>query len=300
MRSFQFILLLITQRQDLRMAKRGYQGFGSFHSDNVEEMIRAVPRNDVALPEPLRERLRQIAASFPSIPLWVFDADLPSEDALCGAEASPPLAGLEDDSNSVDRGLFLLENETIFLNHGAFGAAASPLLELAQIWRLHAERQPLRFIDRELLPLLVRATREIASFLGIEEEKHRNVVLLPNVTTGLNAVIRGFPLGPDDCVLSLDIGYGAVKKMLQQRCQDTGAEWIELKVHVPFTSDQLVLQVKEFLDSHPRPVRLAVFDHITSNSACVLPIRDLIALCHSDRLLSHSLALTHQHDGAKI
>lgn len=35
-----------------------------------------------------------------------------------------------------------------------------------QAWQVYCERQPLKFLDRELLPLLVFITRQLAKFIG--------------------------------------------------------------------------------------------------------------------------------------
>jgi len=43
---------------------------------------------------------------------------------------------------------FLLADDLTFVNHGAFGAPLRPAFEAADRWRLHAETNPLRFIDR--------------------------------------------------------------------------------------------------------------------------------------------------------
>lgn len=40
------------------------------------------------------------------------------------------------------------------------------LLLLLQSWQTHCELQPLRFLDRELLPHLVFVTRRLAKFIG--------------------------------------------------------------------------------------------------------------------------------------
>ena len=54
-------------------------------------------------------------------------------------------------------------------------------------WREHAEVQPLRFIDRELLPLLAHTIREFAPFVKAQAE---DLVFLPSATVGLNTVIN--------------------------------------------------------------------------------------------------------------
>ena len=82
---------------------------------------------------------------------------------------------------------FLLGKDYFFVNHGAFGAASRSAFAAANCWREHAEVQPLKFIDRELLPLLVHTIREFAPFVNAMPE---DLVFLPSATVGLNTVIN--------------------------------------------------------------------------------------------------------------
>ena len=61
--------------------------------------------------------------------------------------------------------LFLLEPETIFLNHGSFGACPRPVFDESQrIW-LELERQPVRFLGREFRDRMAGARTELAAYL---------------------------------------------------------------------------------------------------------------------------------------
>jgi len=104
------------------------------------------------------------------------------------------------------RDQFLIDfDRWTFINHGAFGGVLAAVAEDAERWRRHCERQPLLFLDRELFPLLVHVMRGVADFAGADP---RDLVLLPNATTGLNVVISSAfkGLGARDTVYSLDIG----------------------------------------------------------------------------------------------
>jgi isopenicillin-N epimerase len=97
------------------------------------------------------------------------------------------------------------------------------------------------------------------------------------VTSGLNSVINSVPLAPGDEVLCLSVTYGSTKKILKDACSRSGATMKIAQVPLPIESDESVLRaVSSQLTAR---TRLVVLDQITSNTALVLPIARLSALC---------------------
>ncbi|KAL6763735.1 CG12264-like protein [Haematococcus lacustris] len=224
---------------------RGYQGFGSFMvEESVEELIH----------KPASEYLP------PSLPFTL-----------------PPLNCSDTTPLGSDqcRQLFLIDfSRWTYLNHGAFGGVCKPAYDEAALWREHCERQPLRFLDRELFPQVVRVMRELATFINAQPQ---DLVLLPNATTGLNVAIQAAGLQPGDALFMLDIGYGSVKKMGTAACSQ--AQLVFGNICFPVSSPQdIVAAVASQMPAH---TRLAVFDSITSNTALVLPVKELVALCRA-------------------
>jgi isopenicillin-N epimerase len=80
-----------------------------------------------------------------------------------------------------------LDHEWTFVNHGAFGATLSPLLDESNAWRFKCESQPLRFYDRQLLPMVAHTVRETAKYLNCPA---RELVPLQNVTSGALALLK--------------------------------------------------------------------------------------------------------------
>lgn len=229
-------------------AMDGYKGFGSFFSDNVEEMI--------ALPDE--------AWHAPPLPRSV--ATEPER-----VDSGTALGHALRDSS------FFVDPSWTFVNHGAFGGALRCGVELAQRWQRYAESQPLRFIDRELFALVVHSIRTLSRVVDCSP---RNLVFTPNATTGLNVAIQAAALGPEDSVFMLDIGYGSVKKMLLEVQKVTHARIITATVPLPLTTeDAFVAFVEAALPA--AGCRLAIFDHVTSNTAIVLPVARLVALCRA-------------------
>src|SRR5580765_4574421 len=112
---------------------------------------------------------------------------------------------------------WLLDPDVVYLNHGTVGAPPRRVLARQQALRDEMERQPSQFVLRELnaeqpMPWrsesrLREAIGRVAPFLGARPD---DLVFVPNVTTGLNAVLRSVPLGHGDEVVLSNLGYGAV------------------------------------------------------------------------------------------
>jgi isopenicillin-N epimerase len=92
-------------------------------------------------------------------------------------------------------------------------------------------------------------------------------------------VIRSMKLGPSDTIFVLDIAYGSFKKLAAFVAAQSGARL--MTVSVP--SSRLMCRgdvVDIVRESLPETgVTLAIFDHITSNTALVLPVAELTAVC---------------------
>lgn len=142
-------------------------------------------------------------------------------------------------------------------------------------WREHCERQPLLFLDRELFPHVVRVIKEVAPILGADA---KDMVFLPNATTGLNVVAKSISLTPGDTIFMLDVGYGSVKKILQAVAEQAGATLVFGAVSFPISGPEDIVEVVR--SSMPASTKFAVFDAVTSNTALVLPLQQLVSLCH--------------------
>jgi len=197
---------------------QGYRGFGSFHSDNVEDLIRQ-PEESYVPPElPIR---------------W--------DDLLPG----PGAADLPSFGHEMRDAHFLLDRDWTFINHGAFGVQPSPALSFFRMavslgasweqarpcglrWRsatggactTHGSRcassidscsrwcaasnrhQQLQDSARQhhfsrvtRCAQIVWALRQLAAEVKAAPDE---VAFVPNATTGLNTVIKSIHLNAGD------------------------------------------------------------------------------------------------------
>jgi len=169
------------------------------------------------------------------------------------------------------------------LNHAAFGAALGVCVDLDAALRRLAERNPSRFYDQLLLPLL-RETVMVAMqvFQG-------PVTLLPNCTLAMKSVLEGQLC--DDATASTQARvaylpplYGATSTLLQQlfpsRCDEvtvSGAAFCE-------DADTVIRALTEAYSV--RPFAVLVMDHVASLSGRILPVAEVVAWCRTHGIVS--------------
>lgn len=220
------------------------EGFGSFHSRDIEELIA-----DVALDEsPFSMRMLEEAI------------DPPNSDII---------QNLQFGKNCRDN-LFQIDPEWTFLNHGAFGAVLEPLMFASHFWRMECEKQPLKFFDRDLFSLVAFSLRRVAKFLNCPATE---LYPLQNVTSGLNIVLQSLHLQPGDEVICFSLTYGSTKKMLRDKCERSGATLRIVDLPLPvLNGDAVVSALENALSSK---TKLVIIDQITSNTAMALPMLDM-------------------------
>ncbi len=165
---------------------------------------------------------------------------------------------------------FLLDPSIVFLNHGSFGACPLPVFDVYQHWQRELERQPVRFLVRELPRLLADARREIADYLGALPTE---VVFVPNPTFAANTIARSLALEDGDEVLMSDHEYGACRFAFQAAAQKTGFHVIEQPIPLPVESNGAI--VDAFWQGVTARTKLIFVSHITSATALALPVAEI-------------------------
>ncbi|TYZ62267.1 hypothetical protein PybrP1_010235 [[Pythium] brassicae (nom. inval.)] len=247
----------------------GYEAFGSFHSASPDALFAGAAAR--VAPPP--------ASLFPSLPTHKLDTRV------------------SDAAGAANRAHFAADLESwTYLNHGAFGGATRFANDVAAGWRALADRQPLLFNDRQLFPFVVQAVTALAAFVGARDAKQ--LVLLPNATSGLHAVLHSVLTAPsaaddadrDRAVICFSTRYGAVRKMLQaieHESSDSAAARARIRVlEIPLSLDEsyddamVLRKLETALASEPHAALLVV-DHITSNTGVQLPVEAVTQLCHA-------------------
>src|SRR5437764_8373656 len=124
---------------------------------------------------------------------------------------------------SALRGMFMLDPEVCFLNHGSFGATPRVVFEVYQEWQRELERQPVEFLGRRLDDLLMQARVPLADFVGARPQ---DLAFVQNATTGVNVVARSLLLEPLAEVLAAALQSGACDLTWQPCCRHRGARCV--------------------------------------------------------------------------
>ena len=183
------------------------------------------------------------------------------------------------------RAQWALDPGITYLNHGTVGAPPRQVLDRQREIQLEIERQPARFLLRELSeaaaggpraepPRMRVAAGHVAAVLGARGE---DLAFVDNATTGVNAVLRAVALGPGDEILITDLGYGSVALASGFVARERGAS-----VKVAATPDP-GSPPEAFVDAIAAALtpstRLAIVDHVASDTALVLPVGEVASRC---------------------
>jgi isopenicillin-N epimerase len=164
-----------------------------------------------------------------------------------------------------------LDPNIIFLNHGSFGSCPRRVLEFQQALRDRLERQPVQFLVRDLEGLLDESRASLARFLGAQAD---DLVFVANATGGVNTVLRSLTFAPGDELLVTDHEYNACRNALDYAAARAGATVVVAKIPFPVESEEQIVQ--SILGRVTSKTRLALIDHVTSQTALVLPMARLV------------------------
>ncbi|HEV8129255.1 MAG TPA: aminotransferase class V-fold PLP-dependent enzyme [Candidatus Eisenbacteria bacterium] len=183
-----------------------------------------------------------------------------------------------------------LDPAIIYLNHGTVGVTPNRVLEAQAEIRREIERRPAQFLLRELSevavgspraepPRLRVAAERVARFLGATG---MDLAFVDNATTAINAVLRSMSFQPGDEIIIGDHAYGAIRYSADFRARETGARVRVVEIPgPPYAPAQVLAAFDQALTEARGRCRLAIVDHVTSESALVLPTRAIVERCRA-------------------
>jgi isopenicillin-N epimerase len=173
------------------------------------------------------------------------------------------------------RDLWSLDPDVAYLNHGSFGATLRSVLALQAELRAEMEREPVEFLGRRLPERMEQARRSVASFLGADPA---GLMPVPNASTGVATVLAALDWRADDEVVIADQAYFAVKQACHHLVDRFGVR--VRQATIPFPLERPDQVVRAFAHAMNSRTRLVIVDHITSATALVLPVAEVLAEAH--------------------
>lgn len=174
-----------------------------------------------------------------------------------------------------------ISHEVYPVNHGSFGNVPDHILEkyLAGI------RGDNHFLDKSswLCPKDSHQTavQAIAPVVGSD---WRRLAFVPNATTGVNTVLRSYPLVKGDVIVISSTLYKAVINTVNFLENHIGIKLIVVPLDYPMSDDEVVEKFRKVFEAE-NP-KLALFDTVSLGPGVLVPFQRLVRLCKKFRILS--------------
>ena len=172
---------------------------------------------------------------------------------------------------------FYLEEGFTFVNHGSFGRVPRPVFE-ARMKRIEElEQNPDTWFRYKYSPLVKEGLKVMSNFLNCSLDE---LVFVENATTGVTIALRSLKLKQGEGLMVTTMTYEAVRFTADRLCKELSTTHHILDLNPPFQNkSEVVERYRTYLSAHP-DVRVTVVDHISSPSTMLLPLKEIVKVCH--------------------
>ena len=181
--------------------------------------------------------------------------------------------------NSTYKSLFLLDKETIHLNHGSFGACPKPIFDALISWQKKLEFNPAKFLAFDIFVHLEKSRESLSEYINCDKN---DIVFFPNPSTALNTVIKSLDLKKDDEILTTNHEYGALDKTWNFICKNTGAKYIKQNIKLPLKSKNEFINT--FIKGINKNTKVIFMSHITSPTGLIFPAEELCRIARENNI----------------
>jgi isopenicillin-N epimerase len=146
-------------------------------------------------------------------------------------------------------------------------------LENYQEWQRRLERQPVKFLIREIGEHFRDARSELGAALGANPD---HLVYIPNATFGVNVVARSIEFNPGDEVLTTNHEYGACQNIWEFLASEKGLRIVLQDIPLPLPPKEEIVEI--IWSGVSERTRLIFLSQITSPTAVRLPVEEICQL----------------------
>ncbi|MFI5135267.1 MAG: aminotransferase class V-fold PLP-dependent enzyme, partial [Chitinophagales bacterium] len=171
---------------------------------------------------------------------------------------------------------WLLDSETVFLNHGGFGACPIPVLQKQDEYRKQMELQPVKFMVRDLEEMIWNSKEALGNFIGAKAE---DLAFVLNATLGANVIFNSLRFEEGDELLTTNHAYGACLNAMKWFGEKQKAKVVIAEVPFPISSSDEVFEA--IMKKVSAKTKLVMVDYITSPTGILFPVKKIVdALSH--------------------
>lgn len=177
---------------------------------------------------------------------------------------------------------FAFRQGYVCLNHGSYGSVPRVVTENMSKWSAQAEESPDAWFRsglgvRNVFDFQDDARSRMASYIG---GRFNDTVFVDNASGGVNAVLRSLarsmPAGQK--ILILNTAYFMVKMCLAYL---EPGDTLLVNISLPGSDAEIIATVGAALAANAGSIYAASLSHIVSVPGMILPVAQLISLCHA-------------------
>ncbi|EGO00934.1 hypothetical protein SERLA73DRAFT_178940 [Serpula lacrymans var. lacrymans S7.3] len=189
------------------------------------------------------------------------------------------------------RSYFGFDSDYINLNHGAFGAVPKPVVEAAHALTNRVESNPDYFMRLEYELLLDEGRARLAQLVGADVDE---CVLVPNVSNGINTVLRNFEWAEGDILVSASTTFDSIARAVENitgaRPQVPHPGVSKFILDFPQSHATILASFREHLravkSQAPNNTIVALIDTIVSQPAILMPWKQMVKICKEEGVWS--------------
>jgi selenocysteine lyase/cysteine desulfurase len=177
--------------------------------------------------------------------------------------------------------LFHLDDKLYFTNHGSYGSVPKPIYSKRALYQLELEKSPDVWFRYTSFNLWNENRQALADYLNIDSQ---NLVLTENATDSINSIVKSIEFDcKKDVILANEYTYNAVLNTLEYVASyrhEEKVKIVKVPIEFPIESTQQLIEMhdrvcREIIEQGLQ-IRLVVVDHISSASALLFPLNELI------------------------
>lgn len=166
-----------------------------------------------------------------------------------------------------------LDDQTIFLNHGSYGATPTIVLEEQRRWQQLMEKDPVKFYEDIAPNALIQSRKAISKLVNCQYD---DLALIENATTGVNTVLRSLKFNEGDEIIVPNHAYQACRNTIDYVAEKWGVVVITCDIPFPIESNQIIID--RVMQCVSKNTKLAMIDTVTSPTGLRMPFEELVRL----------------------